>query len=308
MSGSGAPKADKSARLYALRDGLSQISWLCAVLEEYAKLEKEMLGAEYTVAMNRHYEILREIQDQMSTRYTGRYAWADAYKCFAVLLRDMRTWAATHLNPNPGQVAWVEDEWGMQFLELLDGFNEILDGAIMNFLESRKVATILGPRWITQDLDRFRASTTEMEDKLAALLRFVYDWKSKMTSSPNKQRIQGDDAWTNLCYQCVWITTSFRQPGNSGALGALYADCIAQKEVLNRDVQAYVLEGALDDKHETYNRRDEKAAGAAGAAGAAAGAKTAQTAKKARRGEWSRPTWRSVQMTALLGDLQKLCV
>ena len=93
MSGSGAPKADKSARLYALRDGLSQISWLCAVLEEYAKLEKEMGGVEYTVAMNRHYEILREIQDQMSTRFMGRYAGSNAHKCFAVLSEDMRTFA-----------------------------------------------------------------------------------------------------------------------------------------------------------------------------------------------------------------------
>ena len=63
MSGSGAsPKADKSARLYALRDGLSQISWLCEVLEEYAKVHNEMLGAEYIVGMNKHFEILREIQ------------------------------------------------------------------------------------------------------------------------------------------------------------------------------------------------------------------------------------------------------
>jgi hypothetical protein len=35
-------KADKSVRLYALREGLSQISWLCQVLEGYAKLHKQM--------------------------------------------------------------------------------------------------------------------------------------------------------------------------------------------------------------------------------------------------------------------------
>ena len=298
MSGSGAkPKADKSARLYALRDGLSQISWLCEVLEEYVTLEKALQWGDTIVAMNRHSEILSGIQERLAARFKGSYAGPKDYKCFDVLSKDMRTFAdATLCDP-----AWVDDEWGIQFLELLEDFNTIFNGAITIFLNAcERSATI------TEDLDRLHASTTEMEEKLAALLRFVYDWKTKMTTSPKKRRIQGDDAWTNLCYQCVWITTSFPQTGNLGALGALYADCIKQKEVLNRDMQAYVLESQLDGKNEIYNRRDDtQVAGAAAVA-----KKTANKGhKKARSDEYvQRPKWRNVQMTALLGDLQKVCV
>lgn len=108
---------------------------------------------------------------------------------------------------------------------------------------------------------------------------------------------------TSLCYHCVWVTTQF-QKEKLGVLDRLYAECIEQKEALTRDLQVYVFEGALDAKHEIYNRRDDKH----NASAAAAGAK--KTAKKARRGaDVQLPSnGRRLRMTDLLGDLQKLCV
>ncbi len=119
---------------------------------------------------------------------------------------------------------------------LLDGFNEILNDGISSFLRSAREQ---------EDLDRFYTSTKEMQEKLTDLLHFVYDWDSKMKTSTNKRRIQGDAEWTILCYYCVWVTTQLYDFG-LGALDTLYAECIEHKEVLTRDLQAYVLEGVLD--------------------------------------------------------------
>jgi hypothetical protein len=81
-----------------------------------------------------------------------------------------------------------------------------------------------------------------------------------MTVSANKQRIQYDGEWTSLFYHCVCVTTQFdnEKLEKLGDLDALYAECIVQKEALNRDLQAYVLEGALDDEVYTYNCLENK--------------------------------------------------
>jgi hypothetical protein len=95
MSGSGAsPKADKSVWLYSLSDGLSQISWLCQVLEEYAKVHKE--AQQSIVAQGRHWKIVGGIQGRLSLQYTGERE-RKRYTSFVVLSDVMCNFAnATH--------------------------------------------------------------------------------------------------------------------------------------------------------------------------------------------------------------------
>jgi hypothetical protein len=137
------PNADKkSAQLYALRDGLSQISWL--VLEDHAKLHIQRLsGGEGAEERNR--EILREIQIWMSKRYNGGYTVGNAYKCFYVLSHDMHNFA----NTTRGSSDWEEDTWGITFLELLDGFNKILEDAnfATSFLPSARYTERFDAYW-----------------------------------------------------------------------------------------------------------------------------------------------------------------
>jgi hypothetical protein len=215
------------ARLNALRDGLSQISWLCRVLEERAKLAE---GDE-----ERYWEILRGIQERLSERYMGPYTVRNVYKCWYTLSDDMRNCAKrTRCSSD-----WEEDEWGIRFLELLDGFNKILNDATLVFLRSEREE---------DDVYLFHSSHENVQEKLAELLPFVYDWKTKMTISANKRRIQYDGEWTSSCYHCVCVTTQFTYE-KMGDLDTLYAECIAQKEALVQELHAYALEGALDDKH-----------------------------------------------------------
>lgn len=98
------------------------------------KVHKEMLGAQYIVAMARHRGIMSGIQERLAERYMGRFDGPDAYKCFDVLSEDMRTFAdATRCDPT----GW-RTNGGVHFLALLDVFNKILNDAITIFLRGQR--------------------------------------------------------------------------------------------------------------------------------------------------------------------------
>ncbi len=146
------------------------------------------------------------------------------------------------------------------------------------------------------DFEEFTARHEQIQERLAALLHFTYDWDTKMGSSANKQRIHRDYEWTKLMTHCVWVTTAFRND-RWGPLDRLYTESVTHKEQLKKKLQAFVFDCTLDAKENIHNRRDGMSQ-----AGTATGVRVKKTSKKARVG--GKKAGQHVQMTELLGVLR----
>ena len=278
----------KSAQLYAMRDGLSQISWLCQVLDDFAKMHKtHVTHVENDEEDSLFWVVQKSLLKQFANRYQGTNGhMAVIYQCFEQLSDDVRTFA-NEVRTDPDWLGDKEDAWGIRFLSLLDAFHEILNGAIRNFLSSRGLATDVA-------FETFIATHEDIQEKLVDLLHFTYDCDTKMGSSAMKQRIQRDYEWTRLCNYCVWITTSFTYD-RLGPVDRLYADSMTQKEALEQQLHVYIIDCTLNAKKDIQDRRDAKIHAPAGPA-------VKKTPKKARRGKVDPE--QSTQMTDLLAELR----
>jgi hypothetical protein len=278
-------KTSKSAQLYAMRDGLSQISWLCQVLEHFAKLHKRDVERKEDddSTHTRFFPIQKSILDQFGETYKGTHGnLPNIFKCVEQLSEDVRTFA----NETRHEFTEDEDTWGIRFLHLLDAFHEILNRNITTFLP-RNLAN-------TADFDMYAETAPEMQEKLVDLLQFTYDGNTKMGSSANKQRIQRDCEWTVLCIHCVWVTTAWDND-KLGPLDTLYADSMSQKEELEQQVREYLFGCTLDAQETIHNRRDAKIHAPAGPA-------VKRAPKKAKPGDVD--PGQHTQMTELLGELR----
>jgi len=275
--------------MYAMRDGLSQISWLCKVLEDFAKLHKKYVE-EGDDGDEEHKFLAHQkwIQNKFVKQYKGSHVDLDVvFRCFEQLSDDVRT-TANEIRVDPPWVS-ADDEWGIKFLELLDTFQQKLNDAITTFLTSS-----IGHLDMYATLNRFTATHEDIQEKLVDLLHFTYDCDTKMGSSANKQRIQRNYEWTRLCTYCVWITTTFTDE-ELGPVDKLYADSMSRKEELEQQLNAYVFDCALDAQETIHNRRDAQIHAPAGPA-------VKRTPKKARP-HAVHPEQRT-QMTELLGELR----
>jgi len=279
----------RSAQLYSMRDVLSQVSWLCQVLEEFAQLHRpyvEGIGREDDE--KGFYAVQKRVLEQFAKGYKGTNGHLEnVFKCFEQLSDDVSSFANVVRCDSEWQKD--EDDWGIRFLELLDEFHSVFHESITTFLRTRGGAT-------DADLEQFKASHEGIQNKLADLLHFTYDWDTKMGSSVNKQRIQRDFEWTRLCKYCVWVTTSWDDE-HFGPLDRLYAKSMTQKEKLEKELQAFVLDCTLDAKENIHNRRD-----GVSQAGAGAGVRVKGATKKARASV--KYDGQTVQMTELLGALR----
>jgi hypothetical protein len=282
-----AAKKARSAQLYAMRDGLSQVSWLCQVLAEYAQLNREQVDTEQAYEFD---YVQNGVLEECAKGYKGTHSTlGDACKCFEQVCDDVRTFANdTRCQP---ESEWAQDEWGIEFLRLLDAFHLVFNEAINTYLARGSAAT-------DADFETFTEKHEEIQEQLAALMQFTYDCDTKMKGEKNKQRIQRDYEWTNLCTICVWVTTAFDPPG-LGPLDRLYAESLAHKEKLEKELQAFVLDCAVDAKNAIHDRRDD--VGRAEQGGSRGAVRVKGATKKARAG--GKAAEKQTQLTDLLGAL-----
>jgi len=274
----------KMLRLYELRDGLSQVSWLWAVLEKYGMLHPGYIGylallfaddsdmSGYVSSDETFDEEQKWICEDFIKRYNGSYKGPVViYRCFEKLSEDVGIFAGLVSSDEE----WIhgEDEWGNEFQRLLKVFHETLQGATTAFLRSDQS---------DEHIDTFNATHEDIQEKLADLLHFTYNWDTKMGSSANKQRVQRNCEWTRLCQHCVWVTT-LQTKHELGPLDRLYGESVAKKTQLDVDLQAYTLGCMVDAQEEIYRHGMNSGKGAKGASEAAGGAaRGSDGAKKSR--------------------------
>jgi hypothetical protein len=259
----------KMQRLYQLRDGLSQVSWLWAVLEKYGMLHPGYVGylvtlyagdmSGYMSSDEKFDEEQKWICEHFIKRYTGSYKGpAVIYRCFEKLSEDVGIFAGLVSSDQE----WIhgEDDWGNEFQRLLKVFHETLQGATTAFIRSDKS---------DEHVETFNASHIDIQDKLVDLLQYTYNWDTKMGSSANKQRVQRNYEWTCLCSYCVWVTTLYTKD-QLGPLDRLYAESVEKKKKLDDELQAYSLGCMVDAKDKILERGINSEKGESEAAGVAA--------------------------------------
>jgi hypothetical protein len=106
-----------------------------------------------------------------------------------------------------------------------------------------------------ENVDRFWAAVPAMQLKFAEVLRYVYDWKTKIAASNVKSMVQESMQWCELCQCCVAVLQ--RRGGGGQTFVDLYAEFMTARGKLEGELQGVGLQIALykDGKESTLPSR-----------------------------------------------------
>jgi hypothetical protein len=242
------------------RDGLRQIRRVGGILGEYARLAGRS-DEESVAALE---VLLREYRGELWDERGAALAFPAEYEAFYAVhtkAKWFEEWLmqapepgrvmssleaflmqAPHAGPRPEGFAEA-DAWGMAFLELWR--------ALQDSIKESTDVFMVGDWDDTEDVDRFWAAVPAMQLKFAEVLRYVYDWETKIAASKVKSMVQESMQWCELCQCCVAVLQ--RRGGGGQAFVDLYAEFMTARGKLEGELQGVGLQIALfkDGKQST---------------------------------------------------------
>jgi hypothetical protein len=210
-------------RIFEIQDGLRQIHRLAPILSERVQIEKDIsrdiLGSDELkkdTISNYEASLFMDMQDDEG-------AYLPKYTAFQVLGQKLHSFSTQRVID---YAMPPEDDWSQHFYDKVKLAAFRVSTPTTDFIRGN------------MDPEEFWASTNNMQQQFAELLRFVYDWNTSRQDSTHKKMIQDSAEWSELCECCVWILTQ----AHCAACIGVYTDFMTKRHELNQELQRLVLE------------------------------------------------------------------
>jgi hypothetical protein len=214
-------------RIFEIQDGLHQIHRFASILSSRVQMQQDKdqgkLGAdaEFKATVS-GYELELFSALESDGEYLPKFA------AFQVVAQKLSAFSP-HGPVSEDWSTHPQDAWSLSFYQQLKAFSSSVGVPTQLFLYN------------DMDLAAFWASTNDMQQQFADLLRFVYDCSTQRKESPHKAMVQDIAEWTELCSYCAWILTQV----HSADCIVVYTALMAQRKLLNTELQAMVHQVAL---------------------------------------------------------------